>query len=89
MLLRDPYALSAICGSILNCLTQLYESYKLPRVSGRYKYYVVVFIVWCCLLQESSELECLLRLLQLGTSAHAIMESESYHETSLVRSFSV
>ena len=33
MLLRDPYALSAICSSILKCLTQLYENYKLPRVS--------------------------------------------------------
>jgi negative elongation factor B len=63
MLLRDPYALNAICSSILKCLTQLYENYKLPR--------------------ESSELECLLRLLQLGTSAHAIMDSESYHETAL------
>lgn len=32
MLLRDPYALNAICTSILKCLTQLYENYKLPRV---------------------------------------------------------
>jgi negative elongation factor B len=63
MLLRDPYALHAICTSILKCLIQLYENYALPR--------------------ESSELECLLRLLQLGTCAHGIMESEAYHETSL------
>ena len=33
MLLRDPYALNAICSSILKCLTELYENYKLPRVS--------------------------------------------------------
>ena len=33
MFLRDPYALNAVCTSILKCLTQLYENYKLPRVS--------------------------------------------------------
>ncbi len=33
MLLRDPYSLNAICKSILQCLLNLYEQSKLPRVS--------------------------------------------------------
>jgi len=33
MLLRDPYALNAICASIVKCLLQLSEHSKLPRVS--------------------------------------------------------
>ena len=32
MLLRDPYALNAICSSIVKCLLQLSEHSKLPRV---------------------------------------------------------
>lgn len=33
MLLRDPYALHVLCKSIINNLTKLSESSKLPRVS--------------------------------------------------------
>lgn len=33
MLLRDPYALHVLCKSILQCLLQVYEQNKLPRVS--------------------------------------------------------
>ena len=32
MLLRDPYALHSICCSVLDCLLQLFEKNKLPRV---------------------------------------------------------
>ncbi len=33
MLLRDPYALDVLCKTILQCLLQIYEQNKLPRVS--------------------------------------------------------
>ena len=33
MLLRDPYALNVLCKSVLQCLLQVYEQNKLPRVS--------------------------------------------------------
>ena len=35
MLLRDPYALNAVCTSIVKCLLQLSEHCKLPRVNFR------------------------------------------------------
>lgn len=44
MLLRDPYALHAICTSILKCLLQLYGNYKLPRVSWVQRTGVVVLV---------------------------------------------
>lgn len=91
MLLRDPYALNAICKSILHCLLHLYEQSKLPRVS------VCSRSVWWCSAplvgyhlvlvdQDSSELECLLRLLQLGLKSHSIIESKEYREDQLVMS---
>lgn len=33
MLLRDPYAINVICGSILKTLSTLMQHEKLPRVS--------------------------------------------------------
>ena len=36
MLLRDPYALDVLCKTILQCLLQIYEQNKLPRVSCEY-----------------------------------------------------
>jgi len=33
MLLRDPYAINVICGSILKTLSMLMQHEKLPRVS--------------------------------------------------------
>ena len=33
MLLRDPYAINVICGSILKTLSMLLQHEKLPRVS--------------------------------------------------------
>ena len=41
MLVRDPYALHAVCRSVLNCLVELSEASKLPRVSFSSDYYSV------------------------------------------------
>ena len=43
MLLRDPYALDVLCKTILQCLLQIYEQNKLPRVSCECVIYMCLY----------------------------------------------
>ena len=140
MLLRDPYALHAICSSIVKCLLQLSDHSQLPRVRAVFYLQVLhrealpppfhppslippplllpplssslpssslpLFLLPLLLPplssfllssflplpssspslphQESSELESLLRLLQLGLKSLNIMDTKDYREDNLV-----
>ncbi len=87
MLLRDPYALHVICKTTLSCLSSLVDTSKLPRVSwiaARFPNTILNSVCVCVCVQESSELECLVRLLQLSQRALTIIDSKEYYEDKLV-----
>ena len=93
MLLRDPYALNAVCRSVLQCLLHLYEQNKLPRVSNSRDNMCQLHLPSSPSpppssplpsSQECSDLESLLRLLQLGLKALFLVETKEYQEDRLV-----
>lgn len=90
MLLRDPYALHVLCKSILQCLLQVYEQNKLPRVSCESSSYYnrsktsLPILFFLPPYQESSELEFLVRLLGLAFKSLTLLETKEYYENKLV-----